>query len=51
MENDGAAGGEELASHLSVAELAGFTALPKGRWHSAGGPVVSLEGIREELMS
>lgn len=47
MENDGAAGGEELASHLSAAELAGFTALPEGRWRSVGGPAVSLEGIEE----
>lgn len=37
MENDGAAGGEELTPHLSAAELAGFTALPKGRWRSLSG--------------
>lgn len=47
MENDGAAGGEELASHLSAAELAGFTALPEGRSGSVGDAAAFLEGLDE----
>lgn len=47
MENDGAAGGEELASHLSAAELAGFTALPEGRSGSVGDAAVFSEGLDE----